>query len=276
MRKKLFRISYIQQKSHLFSVYLVSMKSVIILFLIFSCHFASSQDTTKLYKQRDGAMVFWLNRANDTIIKSVYPNKKTESIKHVKNGMISGEYKRWYENGKIMWKKEMSNSEENGNVQYFDLKGEKIAEYGYADGEISDTFFIKSGIRLIIGEIAYSSEVHGGMQHEDGSSNVSRNVGPYKYIKMYAALVDSLKKPRFIGNFKTDDQGKFIVLAPKGEIGFFPESNKIEDLNTGQYYPIMEAWNSGQSGWDKITIPNITKDGIYPVKLHHFSVGYAP
>lgn len=256
---------------------MVIMKELfaVILFLVTTILFA--QDTTELIKFNDGTKSFKLTTKKDTNYIFLYPNGKKESIRPVKKHQLTGKYSRWYENGKLMWEKELVNGMQEGKTVFYDQKGIKVAEFIYEKGKLTDTNYLKESVHLIIGKITYSSKVYGGMQREDGSSNISEHSGPYMNYSMMAAKIDSLKKTELIQNFKSDYNGDFFVIVPEGKTGFFPGGTDLNTLHPGEYSILEKAWSSGKDSWSMKT-PTIVKkeDLILFITLHHSSVGYAP
>lgn len=253
------------------------MKYSVLLLFLCSAFLAKAQDTTQLVKYFDKTKTFWLVSKKDTMIYSYYPNGKKESERKYNYNGKTIVYKRWYENGKLMWERETVNEIAHGKSVFYDAKGIKVAELNFEKGIVSDTVFIKEGIHLVLGKITTRSVVYGGMQREDGSSNVSDYTGPWMYCSMYAAKVDSIKKPELIQYFRSDHKGEFFILAPEGTVGYFPKSVPIEKLVPGEFYPVGKVHSSGQEGWS-IRGPQIIRkeDVLLLVEIHHESVGYAP
>ena len=239
--------------------------------------FVKAHDTAQLVKQYDKSKTFWLISKTDTVMYSCYPNGKKESERKYNYNGKSILYKRWYENGKLMWERETVNDIANGKTIFYDSKGIKIAELNFKNGIVSDTVFIKDGIHLVLGKITSRSVVYGGMQREDGSSNVSDYTAPWMYCSMYAAKVDSIKKPELIQYFRSDHKGEFFIIAPEGTIGYFPKATAIEQLNPGEFYPVGKVNYSGHEGWSVRGQQIIKKEDLLIfVELYHESVGYAP
>lgn len=253
------------------------MKKLFTVILFFATTIVFAQDTTELIKFNDGTKSFKLATKKDTNYIYLYPNGKKESVRPVKNYQLTGKYTRWYENGKLMWEKQLVNGIQDGNAVFYDQKGVKIAELLYEKGILIDTVYTKENTHIIFGKITSSSKVYGGMVREDGSSNISEYSGPYMNFSMYAAKIDSLKKTELIQYFKSDCNGDFIVIVPEGKIGFFPKTTDIKTLVPGESSIPISAWSSGIDGWN-MKAPTIVKkeDKILFVTLHHFSVGYAP
>ncbi len=245
----------------------------------FSILFASffAQDTLELVTNYDGTKSCILITEKDTSQISTYENGTIESQIFMKNYEFNGLYLRYYKNGNLMWRKNVKNAIADGKATYFSEKGSKVAEFSYQNGKIKDTLFLKKNIHLILGKITISSIVHGGAQHEDGRSNISEYQGPFANFKMFAVKIESQSKPVFISNFKSDYNGDFFILSSVGKIGFFPSTEKIENLKPDNYCISEIHENSGNSSW---TIKGNNEvrmsDLITFLELHYQTVGYAP
>ncbi len=264
----------LHQSTYLINI--IKMKAIILVLILFNTIIGYSQDTTNLIKNNDGSTSFWLTTKSDTMLISTYPNGKKETERCYKNKQITGIYKRWYENGKLMWQKNLINNIEDGKAVFYNDKGVKITELIYKKGIIKDTLFIKKNIHLVLGKITYSSKIYGGVQRPDGGSNISESSDPYQNFKMYAVKVDSILKPKLIQYFKSDHDGQFMVLVPKGKIGFYPASIKLKDIKPGEYCPPTKAFNAGQSGWDMRQPLVVKNESLIKFSLNNYSVGYAP
>lgn len=253
------------------------MKTLIIFIIAFLSLSLCAQDTTNLFVNYDGAKSFTVFTKKDTLHIWMYPNGKKESVFACKGGESAGTYTRWYDNGKTMWVKNIENLKENGLASYYSSKGVKVAEFKYRDGVITDTIFMKQNIHFVMGRIFTSSKVYGGAVREDGSSDVSEYKGPSAHCAMYAALVDSVKKPVLVSYFKTDYLGQFFLVVPEGLISFFPNELKIESIPPGQFFIPPSASGSSSSAWKESPPLHIKKNGaIYFVELQQSSLGYAP
>jgi hypothetical protein len=236
-----------------------------------------AQDTTEFFKYYDGSKSFKISTKKDTCITYIYPNGKKESVHQIKRAEKTGYYCRWYANSKLMWRMELKNGVQNGKSVFYDASGKRVAELMYINGKITDTLFVKTNTHLVFGKITSSSKVYGGMERENGSADVSEFSSAYMNFWMYAALVDSIKKPKLVSFFKSDFNGNFFILVPEGKIGFYPKSVKIEYLTPSDYKIPEENVFHGEEGWSKQG-PIIVKKGdkIQFIELHHFSIGYAP
>jgi hypothetical protein len=245
--------------------------------LICSLNAVYAQQKINYIKFPDGTETYHLISKIDTSVIVNYPNGKRESICKLKNGVMHGTYLRWYENGNKMWVKEMNTDLAHGKLMFYSNKGELLVELIYKNGRLSDTVSIKPKVHVMIGKISYNSKVYGGAQNEDGRANVSENTGPFINYSMYATLLDSIKKPLFIGSYKSDMKGDFMITVPTGNIGLYPSTLKIDSLKP-PYLRIPTTINmSGNDAWD-VTLPiMITKsEVIKTVNLMYSSVGYAP
>jgi hypothetical protein len=254
----------------------VTRVQVFLYFLILCNSFALAQDTLNFQNNYSGASSFWLVVGKDTTMVSVYPNKKKESIKPIKNGRENGTYTRWYENGSVMWKKNLVDGKANGDANFFDIKGNKLATIFYENDSINTIPYVAPGKHLIFGNVFSSNKVYGGMQGEDGSSNVSEHSGPYGQLKMNVFLVDSVKPPKYITTYYTDSNGDFFFSSPKGKIAFFPANIDIDKIAPGQFCATETPYPSGHSSWSMPCPLTVKEEKIIKVKLHYSSVGYAP
>ena len=253
------------------------MKPYLLILSIFLKINLFSQDTIDVVEYYDGSKSFTLITTKDTLLVWLYPGGKKEAVCSYRGYEANGVYKRWYKNGKQMWSKEMKAGKENGDVVYYNDKGEKVAEFIYAYGEISDTVFIKDNTHLVLGDITYTSKVYGGAVRDDGSSNISESSGPYIHCNMYVARLDSGKTVVALAHFKTDFMGKFFVLVSEGRMGFFPESVKVESLVADQLQIPTIATGSTFITWRENGPWLVGKnDKILKVSLHQSSQGYAP
>lgn len=255
------------------------MQFIMILLVSFFTLPVVGQDTTNMVRHYDGSRSFWLQSPKDTTEIHLYPNGKKESECPVKNWMRNGLYRRWYDNGKMMWEKELKNNIQDGKTVYYSPKGSKVAEFIYQNGQLSDTVFLANNIHLIIGKLTYHSKIYGGVERADGTSNISEITGPMQKYKMYAARVDSFAEPVLVQHFKSDWNGDFIVLAQEGKIGFFPGNIPIEKIPPGQFSPLpQDLGNLGSvlENWTKCEPVDIKQQKVIFVNLLHHSEGYAP
>lgn len=248
-------------------------------FLIFTiiCLKTFAQQKLNYMKHVDGTETYLLTSKTDTFFIVNDSRGKKEVECKTRNGHLHGTYKRWYENGSFMWIKKMDHGKANGIAQYFNEKGEKIAELNYAQNIVVDTIYLKSNIHLILGKINFNSKIYGGMEREDGRSNISENSGPMINYSMFVAQLDTIKAIKKLGKFKTDMFGEFIILVPEGIIGLYPNKVTIESIKPPFNGIPGELGKNGSENWNGNLPLNIPKKAsLHQLVLEHNSVGYAP
>jgi hypothetical protein len=255
------------------------MKKITLLLLLFWNTVLNAQDTTLLMQFPDGGTMIEIRTKTDTSKVSYYTGKQIESI--IKRDATTNKthYIRYYRNGKKMWDKEWRNDIENGNCSFYNTKGIRVAEFNYSGGKIIDTLFLAKNTYLLFGSLDYSSTVYGGMQNEDGSSNVSTVSGPYMHFHMKFLPVDAIEpaKPITEYYFTSDFKGEFLVILKPGTFGLFDKNFNPKDLAKGQYGPNAKRGNSWESHWDSENPVIITKNKAINYRdYHQTSVGYAP
>ena len=235
-----------------------------------------AQDTLNFQRNYNGTSSFWLITKGDTNLVSTYPNHKKATQQQLKNHVETGKFFRWYENGKLMCELQKINGLAEGKAIYYDKSGNKLAEFFFEKDSIKNSVFHNKELHFIFGKVDYSSKVYGGMQREDGSSNISENSGDFKQLKIKVYRVDSLKAPVLVSEVFTDLKGEFFLSAPKGNLGFFPEISSKKNILPGQFCPIEEPHPSGNASWSLPCPLKVGNEKLIRVKLHYSSVGYAP
>lgn len=235
-----------------------------------------SQDTLRHANNPDGSRTFVLVQGSDTLLKGVYANGVTESVVKQIGGVPSGLYTRYYENGKKMWERQLVKSLPEGRSVFYNSKGKRIAELMYERGVITDTTYVKPGIHLIIGRLTFTSKVYGGVEREDGGSNITENSGPYRHQKMFTIRVDSTGAPKKLCTFTSDRNGDFITLVPDASIGFFTEETDIANIPPGAFCPPSAMRMSGNDGWSMTGPLHVNGRSIVVFDINYFSIGYAP
>jgi len=255
---------------------LSAMKGLLLIFLSLVLTDGWSQDTLRHVNNPDGSRTFVLVQGNDTLLKGVYGNGVTESVVQQIGGVPSGRYTRYYENGEKMWERQLVKSIPEGRSVFYNSKGKRIAELQYERGVITDTLYVKPGIHLIIGRLTFTSKVYGGMEREDGGSNISENSGPFRHQRMYTVKVDSSSSPKKLCSFTSDRNGDFITTVPNAAIGFFTAETDLAKIPQGAFCPPPAMHMSGNDGWSMSEPLNVNGRSIILFELNHFSVGYAP
>lgn len=236
------------------------------------------QDTTLIHQSPYGNYAIKIITSTDTVETGFYSKGKTEYTIKRDKATKKILYTRYYRNGKKMWIKEWRNDTENGKCSFFNTGGTKIAEFDYSQGVIRDTVFIAPNMYLLLGKMSYTSTVYGGMQREDGSSNVSSSSGPYSYHHMKLIRIDSPKgKVPDEFYFTSDFQGEFIVVLKPGKYGLFPKDFSSKDVTPDMFSPQVKPSGSTFENWN-INSPIIIERSkqVNYFDFHHTTVGYAP
>lgn len=254
------------------------MKTILLILFALIVSICSSQDTLQRIKRYDNSVTYYIAHQGDTFFIDVYPNGNTEAIRSTCQHKDSvWEYERFYPNGKKMWVKEMKGWTENGKALFYNDNGIKVGEFQYREGSITDTLYIHPKYKLLLGKATYYSVVYGGMQREDGSSNISGGEGIYMFYHMYAVKLDSTSKQQKIyKQFSTDYNANFFLCVEKGLYGFFPQYYKITDVSSGMGTPPPMVGSSWENGWNNSEPLNTKYGSLFFVHLHFHSVGYAP
>lgn len=255
------------------------MKIICSTLLVFLLYFNSTgQDTTVLMNYPDGGSMMRIATKIDTFDLSYYSINKLEST--IKRNNVTGKthYVRYYRNGKKMWDKQWSYQTENGRCIYFDTKGQKVAEFNYSNGIIRDTIFIAPNTHLLFGSLSYTSTVYGGMQREDGSSNVSTSSGPYIHSYMKFIELKPLKDKKASEYYFTSDfSGEFFTTIKPGKYGLFGIDQDPLKIDENQFLPNQKPGASWNDHWSNSGPVIITKTSIIIYRNYeHISEGYAP
>lgn len=255
------------------------MKKIILLLFCSFLFVGSAQDTIVLANYNDGGKMIQINSKKDTIIYSNYDAVKLES-KQIKNSLTGITlYTRYYRNGKTMWEKSIQHGIENGRSRYFNNQGIKVAEFEYRNGFLIDTLYLKAKTYLLFGKASYSSVVYGGMENEDGTSNVQKSEGPYIHLNMKLVNIDAPKKVKSMKEvfFTTDFQGNFFTVITPDSYGIFPSDFPLASIQNEQYSTDPQEGKSWHSQWDiKGPLLISTDSKINHTAIFHSSVGYAP
>lgn len=245
-------------------------------FLTIVLNWATAQDTLNKIVQFDNRIAYLLVNKRDTIQAFTYPTGRIESKIRMKKGEMTGLYQRFYENGNIMWEKQLVKGKAEGLCIFYDGSGNKTAEIEMKEDTLYKTQFIQPGKIIYSGHIHSTSVVHGGMQREDGSSNISRHEGPYRNVKMVLAKVFKNQAPMKVEVFETDQFGNFMVVLNPGEYGFFQHHISLDKVPPGMYIQEGGTWMSGHSSAGISPSPGESLGPVHSFKIHFSSVGYAP
>jgi len=250
----------------------------IFLFFILFTFVGFSQDTLLIDENHYfGNKIIQINGKKDTVQYEYSKNGKLLSILPISGTTIPVHYIRYYSNGKKMWDKTFVNNVEHGNSIFYSESGKPIAELRFENGRIADTLFIHSKVTVFIGKITYTSLVYGGVELENGQSNVSESTGALSYYPFKLVEVNSEAKTEH--HYTADRFGKFFVGAPRKEIvyGFFPENYPKNQIRKNLLFPETEMHMSGSSSWSLTSTFNVSKSSeLTEIHIQSSSVGYAP
>ena len=236
-----------------------------------------SQDTLSGYTRYDDRSFYVIASETDTFSVRNYPSGNREAL--IAKGSMKGKRLQtvYYDNGNVMYTRELKNNQPNGKSIYFNQKGRKIAEFNVKNDTVIDTLFLSSKHKMIFGKMTYTSVVHGGMPREDGRSNISRSSGNSMYRNMYTVKLDSTKQLQEVyQSFTTDQFGNFFLCVENGDYGFFTERYDIKHVD-GKMGTSRGSMGKGvQESWTPTGPITIEKKCYNYVHLHYDSVGYAP
>lgn len=253
------------------------MKFLFFFTFLFSTLSVFTQDTLELQLFYDGSKSFTLLTKTDSTLITTYENGSIDcQIKYQKKELYSI-YTRYYRNGKRLWEKQLKASVPDGKSTFFNSNGTKIAEFTYQNGTLVDTVYLRNNSHLIFGKVKYSSTIYGGVENENGQSNISTTSGPFTNFSMFAANVGKPEKATLVSNFKTDSNGDFFIIATTGLIGFFPRKFSINDIKLNQTHAGETHENSSNSSWEiSGNNPILENSLVNYIELVYHSVGYAP
>lgn len=257
------------------------MKIFLIFFLLTISNLIFAQDSILLETRLYSGKVFRVMKGIDTTYVGYYNNGKLESKREIKNNRPSGHYERWYKNGGKMWKKNMINDLENGSCIYFNKKGEKVAEFIFKNGVITDTVFVSTKESLLFGKATRFEIVHGGVEREENDIKIESKpeelFWPYvNYPFTIVKIIDSKTVPIVIETFETDFYGLFFICLEEGEYGFFPPNTDLKKLIPGGFCPMYSFSDSGHMGWNMQSPLKVSNTKPVFFHLHFSSESWAP
>lgn len=254
------------------------MKTLFFLFVFLNASLLMAQDTIWKSPRQYSGFECMLAQNGDTVVAGFYEGGKTESLRQYSKYRIEGNYERYYENGKLMWRKNIKNNREEGICAYYDQQGEKVAEFFYHGGVVADTLFLSGKTTVVLGRMTYFSHVYGGMQREFEfeEPELQREIAYINYPVILVQIKDTASKPEIVQRFQTDTFGNFLLCLNEGEYGFFPADYDMKQITTGLFCPPHQIGSSFQSGWNMEAPLKITSPSLKHFHLHFHSVGYAP
>jgi hypothetical protein len=253
------------------------MKSVLLYFLVLFSLNGISQDTLSNIKRYNGGTTCLIVQSTDSMFVSTYPDGRLESLRGYSSIGENVQYIRYYPNGKMMWSTFLIKGEFDGDADFYNEKGKKIARFNFVNGKLKDTIFLSSRERIVMGRMTYYSVVHGGMQRSDGSSNVRGGHGVNMYHAMYTVKLDSTKQEQEVyTNFDTDFNGYFFVCLEEGSFGFFPKTYSISKVTSTQGTQRPHRSGGIHAHWSHPSPIVLKNKNFLYLELHYESVGYAP
>ncbi|MBL4862223.1 MAG: hypothetical protein JKY09_04290 [Crocinitomicaceae bacterium] len=214
---------------------------------------------------------------SDTFFVSTYPNGEIESKRHQSALRPNQLYTRYYPNGNLMWSRYMEHGKSNGQGSYFNEQGEKVAEFMYKEGVITDTLFLSSEAHIMFGRMTYDSVVHGGMKRADGGSTISGGHGVNIYYQMSAYQIDTLKIERIAyKDFSTDYNGDFFICLEEDAYAFYPKTYDVKRIDFNYGLNQAHIGRGFESSWNYGGPYAVSKGDYEFIELHYHSVGYAP
>lgn len=253
------------------------MNYIFLFFILFN-FVGFSQDTLLIDENHlFGNKIIQVNGKKDTVQIEYSKNGKLLSTLPISGPTNPVHYIRYYSTGKKMWDKTLVNNVEHGNSIFYSESGKPIAELKYENGRIVDTLFIHSKVTVFIGKITYTSLIYGGVELENGQSNISESTGALSYYPFKLVEVNSEAKTEH--HYTTDRFGNFYIGAPRKEIvyGFFPGNYPKKQINKNTLFPETEMLMSGSSSWSLSSTFEVYKTStIEEINIHSSSVGYAP
>ena len=253
-----------------------NMKIFLLLLLLSASNQTIAQDTTFRSQHYTGGMSYIIAYEVDTFYIRTYLNGDMESKIGYSVIKKLQPYTRYYQNGRIMWEKQLDNSKANGKGVFFNMKGKRVAEFNFKNDSIVDTVFLSKREHIVMGKITYKSVVYGGMMREDGTSNISKSEGPRIFSPMYAVKLDSTRKEQeTYQSYITDNYGFYFLCLEKGSFGFFPSNYDIKLVSYQMGTPRYHSGRGMDGGWN-LPIPLLIEDNFTLQNLHYSSVGYAP
>lgn len=253
------------------------MKHFAFLILFVAPLLSYGQDTISQHKRYGGGETFLIKMKKDTFFICTYPSGEVESKRHYTLKNEPTMYYRYYKSGNKLWQREMKQGKANGATFFYNQRGMVVASLVFKNDTLVDTNFIHPNVYFVFGRATYYSIVHGGMQREDGSSNISGGAGTYMFTPMYTVKLDPKKKEQTVyKNFRTDFDGYYFIILEKGNFGFFPEHQALDQITSEMGAPRGRAFGGIEGSWN-ISAPVQIKDkNLNPLNLHYESVGYAP
>lgn len=257
------------------------MKNLLFQLILVLANGCFAQDTIQLYVSPDGFQKVLIKNKIDTLIIGISPNGKIDSkIKaHPTNSYYT--YHRNYPSGKKMWEISYFGLIQDGPSVFYNQQGKKVVTIHYAKGIAIDTISHSSTQTIFFGNYSYSSTIYGGVENEDGSSNVQEysSEAPFYSMKLFYYPLGNTSKSTSVQKSRTDALGNFmfVVARKKGSYGLFPDNFPDKQITKGLPCPPSEMTMSGSNNWIlSQELSTESNTSFIQTWLKSVSVGYAP
>ena len=257
------------------------MRTYLFSILLLSTMTLKAQNELEILHTHNGYRVVHQYLKNDTLEIDYFPDGQIFSKKKAFPRQNQYTVTRYYQNGQIMWERSYENGSHEGPSTFFNDKGKKILTILYSQGKAKDTLVHSTKQSIILGNYSYWSRVYGGVQNEDGSSNVQESSGPTPFFELHLLEVPISTDPkeRKLIRSITDQNGDFLVVvnSKKQTYGIFPYYFDHTKITSEMLFPPDSFENSSNSAWS--LSQEIKLDWNTPylyTELRSSSVGYAP
>jgi hypothetical protein len=257
------------------------MKNLLFQLILIVAFSGIAQDTTQLYVSPDGYQKILIQSKIDTLLIGISPNGKIDSKIKANPTNAYYTYDRYYTNGKKMWEISYFGFIQDGPSVFYNEQGKKIVTIHYAKGLAIDTISHSTTQTIFFGNYSYSSTVYGGVENEDGSSNVQEytSVAIYNRMKLINYPIGDSKKPNSKLITTTDFNGNFMFIVPrkKANYGIFPDNFPDTLVTNGLAFPSSEMTMSGSNNWSlSQELRTESSTSFIQTWLKLVSIGYAP
>ncbi len=231
-----------------------------------------AQDTTVVAKYPSGYTVLRLVDGGDSTYQYLDETGLVLEERQYQNNGFNGYCKGWYQNGNLRFEKKLEKGEEVDTARFYNFKGKLVATVIHGSEGVEE-LYSKTKEFVFAGTTRFNSVIYGGMEREDGSSNISSSEGPIRLRKFVICERDKDEVGDKVAEFTTDIDGNYLVLLPQGTytilpMDFYERYLKDPSLRFNQS---PYGWTSTWHGVE-ITLTQ----GIYDHKISSYFEGYAP
>lgn len=245
------------------------------LFVFLVASSAIAQDTITRYPGANRVYNLLIAQDGDTTLYTYSADSTLESTKKMERESTVF-YTRYYPNGNVMWTKEFAENQPNGALKIYSDDNTLLGSFELENDSIVDTLFLHKKRRFIYGRFTYYSIVYGGMQREDGTSNISGGPGVQMHYPMYAVRLNPEAEGQTVfKEFFTDYNGYFMLEVPSGKYGIFPVYYSIDRVTATMGCPQYQSV-AMESTWSINGPIDMTSTHYRYLFYHYHSIGYAP